>query len=64
MNAICKNCKWFASGVGAVGFDGECGRYPPRLFVTDNGESVNSLWPDVKKDHWCGEWQTDDIRRQ
>ena len=72
MNAICENCKWFASG-HANDEHGQCRRYPPRVIVSGNardegggGESddIDSLWPWVAPDHWCGEWQTHDARRQ
>ena len=61
----CAGCKWFDRGTSNIVryTDGTCRRHPPRLIrVTQiknqrgNDPGLQSFWPDVMRNDWCGEW--------
>ena len=54
---VCANCVFFDGDVDeveAAPYDGYCCRYPPKMVEMD-GDAA-SLYPEVTKECWCGEW--------
>jgi len=51
----CGNCVWFQ------GKDETCHRMPPQILIQDDLSKfgvmqVRAVWPSVRKDEWCGEF--------
>ena len=62
-NESCKNCKFFMKhhearfAIQKNDFtDGECKRYPPVIFVDEDGDT-QARQPNICDDEWCGEWK-------
>jgi hypothetical protein len=52
VKGTCDQCKFYHKEFDTIG---ECHRHPPVVFVVD--EDFMSTWPDVRPDHWCGEFK-------
>ena len=51
---VCGTCHfWLEHGPEIDGSEGQCQRYPPRLFL-ERGKY--GLWPFTKRRDRCGEW--------
>lgn len=51
----CATCRFFDSDdILEIGL---CRRYPPQLVLPRDGGSGLIVWPRIKPDGWCGEWQ-------
>lgn len=54
----CENCRF---GEWYEGVDeGYCVRYPPTP-AGDRERGVDSHWPRVSTDDWCGEWKNKEL---
>ena len=55
----CKDCRFFdPSGLGSD--DGQCRRFPPQVIVLPYPHAqfeTKTRWPDVRSNHWCGEFK-------
>ncbi len=51
----CKTCTFYAPG--EYGEDGECRKYPPKKFYTNNGSTI--AFPRVRNGLWCGGHEED-----
>jgi hypothetical protein len=49
----CGNCLYLVSGADGV----VCGRYSPQVISGGENKVVLTLWPGVKKDDRCGEFE-------
>jgi len=52
---FCRNCKFYRS---REHFTNECHRHPPLIYLDVEGE-VDSTWPTVGDDDWCGDGEED-----
>lgn len=56
----CENCRFWKEN-STSNYEGHCQRYPRVVVVwpmTDqDGPSIDSAYPQVCADEWCGEWQ-------
>lgn len=66
MNEQCSTCRYFLKGsvAGAridlrAGPQGICRRNPPavNMIPTPQGMAVNAMFPPVKEDMWCGNYE-------
>jgi hypothetical protein len=64
MGRECKSCIYFDPE--ASGSFGKCLRYPPQIVAHPEvpgiieGDTIISVFPDVKYSEWCGEYIKDD----
>lgn len=52
--AACGTCRFFVKNAMSVG-TGECRRLPPSVISTPRG--AGAVFPSIKSEHWCGEYQ-------
>ncbi len=55
MSETCKHCWWWKNWE-SDGNRGDCRKSPPVVVSRENGE-YGSVWPDTKRDDFCGEWK-------
>ena len=60
VKALCLACAYFRAMSPLLGEDtGECRRYPPQATSPKEG-LVDSNFPHVRVEWWCGEFKTED----
>jgi hypothetical protein len=63
MKRKCWNCQYsvdFEENEKGEPTKGMCRRYPPSpctMDISDNPDILNSTFPEVNEDDWCGEWR-------
>ena len=60
LQRCCDNCQFYVEIRGK----GECRRFPPQVCANPHSEVYDSHtfnFPQVKKDDWCGEFETGEV---
>jgi hypothetical protein len=51
----CQHCRWYV-GWRYAHHDGDCRRHSPIIRISTEG-ATNPLWPKVRGEHFCGEFE-------
>ena len=53
----CTNCVFFLPTRNVTVPEGLCRRFPPKIDMTEYGNSVGNYYPRAFEGDWCGEWR-------
>lgn len=57
LHVSCQSCCYWDANAD-LDDEGECRRFPPKLFdASDDGDGFG-LWPFTAASSWCGEWKS------